>query len=79
LKAELFGSIVLQKRFALESWEAYFDWVQSRVRVWRPALDARYRAAMIERDGRIIAARGCASSGLGAPRGCDPTAEFDAR
>jgi pimeloyl-ACP methyl ester carboxylesterase len=44
-----------QGQFAFESWEAYFDWVRSRVRAWRPALDARYRTAMIERDGRIVA------------------------
>ena len=37
------------------SWEEYLDAVRPRVRGWRPALELRYRAAMADRGGRIVA------------------------
>src|SRR5262249_4480746 len=43
-----------QAGFAFESWDAYFDWVRTRVRKWRPSLEPRYRVGMIEAAGRIV-------------------------
>jgi pimeloyl-ACP methyl ester carboxylesterase len=44
-----------QAEFSFESWDAYLDWVKTnRVRQWRPSLEPRYRAGMVERDGRIV-------------------------
>jgi pimeloyl-ACP methyl ester carboxylesterase len=43
-----------QDAFAFESWDAYFDWVRTRVRAWRPSLEPRYREAMTEENGRIV-------------------------
>jgi pimeloyl-ACP methyl ester carboxylesterase len=44
-----------QAGFSFESWDAFFAYVQSRVRNWRPSLEPRYREGMEERDGRIVA------------------------
>jgi len=44
-----------QAGFAFESWEAFFAFARERVREWRPALEPRYRAGMVERDGKIVA------------------------
>jgi pimeloyl-ACP methyl ester carboxylesterase len=43
-----------QAAFAFESWDAYFDWVRTRVRDWRPSLEPRYREGMTEENGRIV-------------------------
>ena len=43
-----------QEQFSFENWDAYFEWVRSRVRVWRPALEERYRLAMVEHEGRVV-------------------------
>lgn len=43
-----------QDAFAFESWDAYFDWVRTRVRAWRPSLEPRYREGMTEQNGRIV-------------------------
>jgi pimeloyl-ACP methyl ester carboxylesterase len=37
-----------------ESWEAYLDAARARARTWRPALEARARAAMCEEDGAVV-------------------------
>jgi pimeloyl-ACP methyl ester carboxylesterase len=42
-----------QAAFAFDSWDAYFDWVRTRVRDWRPSLEPRYREGMTEENGRI--------------------------
>lgn len=44
-----------QAAFTFESWDAYFDWVRDRVRDWRSSLEPRYREAMMERDGHVVA------------------------
>ena len=43
-----------QDAFAFDSWDAYFDWVKTRVRDWRPSLEPRYREGMTEENGRIV-------------------------
>jgi pimeloyl-ACP methyl ester carboxylesterase len=43
-----------QAAFAFVSWDAYFDWVRTRVRDWRPSLEPRYREGMAEENGRIV-------------------------
>lgn len=43
-----------QEAFAFDSWDAYFDWVKTRVRDWRPSLEPRYREGMTEESGRIV-------------------------
>jgi pimeloyl-ACP methyl ester carboxylesterase len=43
-----------QAAFAFESWDAYLDWVRTRVRAWRPTLEPRYREGMTEAGGRIV-------------------------
>ncbi len=43
-----------QAAFAFDDWDAYFDWVRTRVRDWRPSLEPRYREGMVEEDGRIV-------------------------
>lgn len=43
-----------QAAFAFDDWNAYFDWVKTRVRDWRPSLEPRYRAGMVVRDGKIV-------------------------
>ena len=43
-----------QAAFAFDDWDAFFGWVRTRVRSWRPALEARYREGMIERDGKVV-------------------------
>jgi pimeloyl-ACP methyl ester carboxylesterase len=43
-----------QADFAFDDWDAYFAWVQTRVRAWRPALEPRYREGMTERDGKVV-------------------------
>jgi pimeloyl-ACP methyl ester carboxylesterase len=43
-----------QAAFAFDSWDAYFDWVKTRVRNWRPSLEPRYRVGMTEENGRIV-------------------------
>jgi 3-oxoadipate enol-lactonase len=43
-----------QAAFAFESWDAYLEWVHSRVREWRPSLEPRYREGMVESGGKIV-------------------------
>jgi pimeloyl-ACP methyl ester carboxylesterase len=43
-----------QAGFAFADWDAYFDWVHTRVRDWRPTLEPRYREGMTEENGRIV-------------------------
>jgi pimeloyl-ACP methyl ester carboxylesterase len=43
-----------QAAFGFDSWDAYFDWVEERVRDWRPSLEPRYREGMTEENGRIV-------------------------
>ena len=43
-----------QAAFAFDSWDAYFEWVRTRVRDWRPSLEPRYREGMTEENGRIV-------------------------
>lgn len=40
--------------YAFDGWDALLDHVRARVRPWRPALEARYRAGMTERDGKVV-------------------------
>lgn len=44
-----------QEGYAFESWDAFLAAVRARVRSWRPQLEERFRAGMVERDGRIVA------------------------
>jgi pimeloyl-ACP methyl ester carboxylesterase len=43
-----------QAAFAFDDWDAYFDWVRTRVRDWRATLEPRYREGMTEENGRIV-------------------------
>jgi pimeloyl-ACP methyl ester carboxylesterase len=44
-----------QAGFVFESWDDFLAWAETRVRSWRPALEQRYRAGMVERDGKVVA------------------------
>ena len=69
-----------QSAFAFDDWDAFLDWVQTRVRSWRPALEPRYRAGMVERDGKIVA-RASARAGAWALHGVmsEPPTKVHAR
>lgn len=43
-----------QASFRFPTWDAYFELIRERVRDWRPELEPRYRAGMVERDGAIV-------------------------
>lgn len=44
-----------QERYRFESWEAFLEAAQQTRPVWRPALEERVRAGMVEQDGAIVA------------------------
>jgi pimeloyl-ACP methyl ester carboxylesterase len=50
---ELLGDLGADE-FRFESWDAYLEAARGRVAAWRPALEARARAAMREEDGWIV-------------------------
>jgi pimeloyl-ACP methyl ester carboxylesterase len=43
-----------QAAFAFDDWDAFFAWVRTRVRAWRPTLEPRYREGMTEHDGKLV-------------------------
>ncbi|MEN3341705.1 MAG: 3-oxoadipate enol-lactonase [Actinomycetota bacterium] len=43
-----------QERYAFAGWDEYLDAVRGRARSWRPALEDRFRAGMVERDGSVV-------------------------
>src|SRR5205814_459324 len=43
-----------QEAFAFDTWDEFLETVRSRRSNWRPALEERYRAGMVEREGKIV-------------------------